>query len=67
MTAFQITCNAKNISKPPQKSMEELYHDMFISLLIPYIDKAITDYYSTLLTENPIVYPYQVDVVKAEK
>ena len=37
---------------PPEKSREELYHDLFITLLMPHIDQPINDYYSKLLTER---------------
>ncbi len=65
--AMTLTCYAENMPTPPEKSREELYHDLFITLLLPHIDQPINDYYSKLLTESPTVYPYQVDVISAER
>lgn len=58
---------AETMPKPPEKSREELYHDMFVMLLLPYIDHHINEYYTALLTELPVVYPYMVDVIHAER
>jgi hypothetical protein len=41
--------------------------DMLLLFLGGPIEKAVNDYYSKLLTENPMVYPYQVNVVKVER
>ncbi len=65
--AIQTSYNAEVLPDPPQESREELYHDLFITLLLPYIDKGVEDYYSELLTDSPIVYPYMVKVVSAER
>lgn len=67
MLAVQLPYTAQTIYKPPEKSREELYQDIFITLLHPNIDKAVSKYYSTLLADAPTVYPYQVDVIKAER
>lgn len=50
-----------------EQSKEVLYQDIIMTLLGPEIDKQITNYYSQLLTENPTVYPYQIEVIKAER
>ncbi|WP_066371313.1 DUF3888 domain-containing protein [Neobacillus fumarioli] len=55
------------ISKPPEKSREELYHNMFVSLLLPEIQKPIYKYYSRLITDYPSVYPYSVDVISVKR
>jgi len=55
------------IAKPPEKSREELYHNMFISLLLPEIQKPIYKYYSRLITDYPSVYPYSVDVISVKR
>jgi hypothetical protein len=65
--ALQMPYDAENMPEPPKKSREEWYHDMFLSLLLDDINKAVDDHYSKLLTENPVIYPYLVDVVKAER
>lgn len=53
--------------KPPEQSREELYQDIFISLLVPYIQKEVDKYYSKYLTDTPIVAPYSVYVLSAER
>jgi hypothetical protein len=64
---MQFSCSAENIYKPPEKSREELYQDIFISLLLPHIQKPIDNYYTEFLTEPPVVYGYNIDVINAER
>lgn len=52
---------------PPEQSREELYHDMFLTLLSKDIDLAVSNYYSEYLTISPMVYGYMVDVSKAKR
>jgi hypothetical protein len=40
---------------------------MVISLLIPYMQKEINNYYKEYLTELPIIFPYSVDIVNVER
>lgn len=54
-------------NKPPEHSKEELYQDMTLSLLLPYIQNEVDKYYSTYLTQPPMVYPYTVYVINAER
>ena len=50
-------------AKPPAGSKEELYQDIFITLLGPSIEKAIEDYYG-----KPYGYdPWSVDVLNIER
>lgn len=58
---------AESIYKPPQKSRKELYQDIFVSLLMPHIGKAVGEYYTKFLKVSPTVYPYDVHVVSAER
>ncbi|MGM7682364.1 DUF3888 domain-containing protein [Cytobacillus sp. Hm23] len=58
---------AEELPKPPTESREELYHDMFLSLLSSEIDKPILEYYSKLINEPPVVYSYMIDVISAER
>lgn len=51
------------LDKPPKRSTEELYQDIFVSLLSPYIDKAVEDYYGKPYT----IAPYQTEVLSAER
>ena len=53
--------------KPPEQSKEELYQDIFISLLLPYIQNEVDKYYSKYLTDTPMVAPYTVYVLSAER
>ena len=53
---------------PPEQSREELYQDIFLSLLTPKVDEVIGDFYKkepglTCVT----VYPYQTVVEKVER
>lgn len=52
---------------PPEQSREELYQDIFMSLLLPYIQKEVDKYYSKYLTGPPTVAPYTVYVLSAER
>lgn len=49
--------------KPPKHSTEELYQDIFATLLAPYIDKAVEDYYDNSYT----VAPYDTEVLSVER
>ncbi len=53
--------------QPPKQSREELYQDIFISLLLPYIQNEVDKYYSKYLIDTPIVAPYSVYVLNAER
>jgi hypothetical protein len=46
---------------------ELLYHDMLMTLLGPEIDAKVNEYYSKIINVNPTVYPYQIEVIKAER
>ena len=56
-----------NYYQPIEKSKEELMMDLFLSLLLPDIQKAVSNYYSDFLTESPIVYTYQIKILKMER
>ncbi len=53
--------------QPPEQSREELYQDIFITLLMPYIQKEVDKYYSKYLTQTVEVFPYTVYVLSAER
>ncbi|PRR80194.1 hypothetical protein CLLI_05780 [Clostridium liquoris] len=40
---------------------------MVISLLVPYMQKELNNYYKEYLTELPIIFPYSVDIVNVER
>jgi hypothetical protein len=52
---------------PPQDTKEMMVNDILMLLLGPEIDKAVIDYYSEYLTETPLVYPYQVEIVNVDR
>lgn len=63
-----IQSDAEMMYRAPREDSKELqFQDMLMLFLLPHIDRVVADYYSKLLTENPIVYPYQVDVIKVER
>ncbi|MUK90515.1 DUF3888 domain-containing protein [Ornithinibacillus sp. L9] len=59
--------SADNMPVPPKESREELYHDMFISLLLPNINQFIDDYYSKMFTRLPTIYTYMVDITDVKR
>ena len=77
LTSSAIPCNAYEVTvKQPTKiepsklhmdSKEIIYRDMVISLLVPYMQKEINNYYKEYLTELPIIFPYSVDIVNVER
>lgn len=50
-----------------KSSKEIIYRDMVISMLVPYMQKEINNYYKEYLSQTPIIFPYSVDVVSAER
>lgn len=75
--SFIIPCSAYAVtikqqpksdqSQLAENSNEIIYRDMVISLLIPYMQNEINNYYKEYLTELPIIFPYSVDVVSVER
>ncbi|AKA72042.1 DUF3888 domain-containing protein [Clostridium scatologenes] len=53
--------------KSPEQSREKLYQDIFISLLMPEIQKSVDDYYKEFFTDTPLVAPYDITILKAER
>ena len=53
--------------QPAEESKEELVMDMFFSLLLPNVQEAVSNYYSDYLTTSPLVYPYQIKILKMER
>ena len=66
MASYPLPSSAEDIitDKPSQ---ELLYHDIVISMLLPQIQKQIDEFYLTLLTETPSVYPYMVYVINSKR
>ena len=77
VTLSEVPCHAheasekwarKNVEfKSDENSREIIYRDMVISLLVPYMQKEINNYYKDYLSELPIIFPYSVDVISAER
>lgn len=66
-TQQQVAPNSDSIYTPTKRSREELYQDLFVSLLLPDIQKSVDDYYKDFLTEKPIVSPGYVQVLNTER
>jgi hypothetical protein len=50
---------------PPENSREELYQDIFMTLLLPNIQAEVDKYYKEYLTVSPTVAPYDVYILNA--
>lgn len=72
VTSFIFPCHAHAVAIKQQFSItddskEIIYRDVVLSLLIPYIQKEINNYYKEYLTESPTVAPYSVDIVNVKR
>ena len=54
-------------NKPLNYSKEEQYKDIIGSLLLPYIQKSVGDYYTKFLTEMPVVDPWDIEILSVER
>lgn len=61
------TTSSESTYKAPEHSQGELYQDIFVTLLNPYIQKAINDYYRQFLTTSPLYTPEDVEILNAER
>lgn len=50
---------------PPEKSKEELYQDILMTLLLPYIQNEVDKFYKEYLTDPPGVAPYGIYILEA--
>lgn len=48
-------------------SRELQYQDMLMLFLGEKIEEAVSDHYEATLSEPPLVYPYQIDVINVER
>lgn len=53
--------------KPDEGSLEEMYQDVFMTLLLPYVREAVTNYYEINAGYSPIVDPWQPKVLSIER
>ncbi|WP_161946642.1 DUF3888 domain-containing protein [Ureibacillus xyleni] len=67
LTSSHITHAESDFYQPPKESKEELVMDMFFSLLLPDVQKAVSKFYSDSYIESPLVYPYQINILKMER
>lgn len=77
IVSFYVPCNANEIttqqlqevqpSGSAENSKEIIYRDVVLSLLVPYMQKEIDNYYKEYLTEPPIIFPYSVDIVNVKR
>ncbi len=51
----------------PSSTDTLLYQDMLLLMLLPHIQKAVNNYYDKILTTNPIVYPYEINIIEAAR
>lgn len=76
-TAFTLPCHAYEATikqsgkvetaKPMENSKEAIYRDIVLSLLNPYIQKEIDNYYKGYLSESPTIAPYSVDIINFKR
>lgn len=57
----------QKIYKPIEDSREELYQDIFCSLLMPYIQKSVSNHYKKYLTDIPTVDPWSINILCVER
>jgi len=55
------------INTPNHYSKEEQYKDIFCSLLLPYIQKSVDDYYTKYLTTGGLVDPWDIEILSVER
>ena len=70
-----VSSFSNNVTKPElkkhyivsQDSKEKLYKDIFITLLLPCLQKEVNNYYKEYLTEMPTVAPYDVPILRVDR
>ena len=62
-----INSSSETVYKAPKQSQQELYQDVFVTLLDPYIQKALDDYYGQLLAISPMNSPEYVKILNIER
>ncbi|NOJ73054.1 DUF3888 domain-containing protein [Paenibacillus alvei] len=61
---FKANAEFKSISELEDS---KLYPDMLVLMLLPQIQDAVKSYYSKVLTVEPVIYPYEIDIVEAKR
>jgi len=62
-----ISTTAAAAGVQPKEPKLLLYQDIMMELLLPDIQNAVNDYYKHRLAENPLVYPYQIEILQAKR
>ena len=66
-TQYNIKATPSVENNLQEKSNEELYQDIFITLLLPEIQNSVIDYYGKFMKDIPEIDPYHIDVLSAER
>lgn len=53
--------------KPYEGSLEEMYQDVFMTLLLPHIRESVTNYYEINAGYSPMVDPWQPKILSIER
>ncbi len=53
--------------RPSEGSLEELYQDVFMTMLLPYIQEAVRNYYEENTAYSPNVAPYEPEILSIER
>ncbi|EGW37466.1 DUF3888 domain-containing protein [Desulfosporosinus sp. OT] len=63
----KISISSESTDKALEHSQEEIYQDIFVTLLAPYIQTAINDYYKQYLTTSPNYSPDSIEIIEVER
>lgn len=67
VSVSNTTTSSDCTDKAPEHSHEELNQDIFVTLLNPYIQKAINHYYGQFLTISPFYSLEDVEILDVER
>ena len=62
-----VVTSSEGTYRASEQSKEELHQDIFVTLLNPYIQKALNDYYEKFLTTSPNYSPEYVEVLDIKR
>ena len=57
---------AQKYYQPAKESEEELVMDLLLTTISPTIQTAVSNYYKASLTDDPLVYPYEIKILNME-
>lgn len=67
LLSVTFTYAKSDYDQTTEESKEEFMMDLLFLILLPNIQEAVTNYYSDYLTESPLVYPYEIKMLKMER